>query len=282
MANDSHLALQECSGLYVLGALGREDTAAFELHLANCDICAAEVRSLRETSASLPFSVPIVEPPLSLRERVLAAVGDLPTGETIPFSPRLTSAAAKPASAETSRSASLWVAWLSVAALALLMAGTGIYTLSLRRQLASVATQLADANARLQDSDVQLARARSDAAGVRQSLALLTSPDVLDLRLGGLAPAPQARGRALISRASGLLFAASGLPPLPPARVYQLWFLTTGAPVSAGLIQPDSQGTVTAAFDVPPSAPAPTGFAVSIEPEGGVPAPTGELYLATQ
>lgn len=282
MANDSHLALQECSGLYVLGALGREDTTAFEQHLASCDVCAAEVRSLRETSASLPFSVPIVEPPPGLRDRVLANLGDLPNREPIPFSPRVPSAATKPASAETSRSGSLWVAWLSVAALLLLMAGTGVYTLSLRRELASVELQLADANARLQDSDVQLARARSDAAGVRQSLALLTSPDVRDLRLAGLAPAPQARGRALISRTSGLLFAASNLPPLPPARVYQLWFLTTGAPVSAGLIQPDPQGNVTAAFEVPPSVPAPTGFAVSIEPEGGVPAPTGALYLATQ
>ena len=44
-------------------------------------------------------------------------------------------------------------------------------------------------------------------------------------------------------------------------------------------MKPDENGRVTAAFDVPPGASTPTGLAVSIEPAGGVPAPTGALYL---
>ena len=37
---------------------------------------------------------------------------------------------------------------------------------------------------------------------------------------------------------------------------------------------------MTAAFDTPAGTPEPTGLAVSIEPDGGVPAPTGAIYLA--
>ena len=47
----------------------------------------------------------------------------------------------------------------------------------------------------------------------------------------------------------------------------------------AGLLKPDDTGRATAAFDTPPAIGTPTGLAVSIEPDGGVPAPTGDLYL---
>ena len=83
-----------------------------------------------------------------------------------------------------------------------------------------------------------------------------------------------------MSRARGLLFAANALPPLPAGRIYQLWYLTPAAPVSAGLLQPDAGGQVVTAFQPPANGVVAAGFAVSIEPEGGVTAPTGALYLA--
>jgi anti-sigma-K factor RskA len=283
MTDSTHLTLHECSGLYVLGSLGRDDAAAFEAHLADCDVCTEEVRSLRETSAALPFSVPMVDPPAGLRDRVLAIANRAPGGSVTPLTSRSSSVAADTGATGTSSGRTmLWAGWLSAAAMMLLAVGIGRYAVNVNHQLADVELRLVDAMGRLQDSQTQLASARSDAAGVRASLALLTSPDAIDMRLRGLAPAPQARARALVSRSRGILFAASNLPPLPPARVYQLWFLTAGAPVSAGLVQPDAQGTVTATFDGPASVPEATGFAVSIEPEGGVPSPTGALYLATQ
>jgi hypothetical protein len=46
-------------------------------------------------------------------------------------------------------------------------------------------------------------------------------------------------------------------------------------------LKPDTQGTAAATFDAP-TIPAFAGMAVSLEPDGGVPAPTGAIYLATQ
>ena len=40
-------------GPYALGALDEEERASFEAHLATCDICAAEVRELREVAGLL-------------------------------------------------------------------------------------------------------------------------------------------------------------------------------------------------------------------------------------
>jgi anti-sigma-K factor RskA len=60
-----------------------------------------------------------------------------------------------------------------------------------------------------------------------------------------------------------------------------LWYLTAKTPVSAGLLQPDAAGQIVAAFQSPALDLQPSGFAVSIEPEGGVPQPTGAIYLAS-
>jgi anti-sigma-K factor RskA len=161
-------------------------------------------------------------------------------------------------------------------------AGAGIYAANLKLQLDDVELRLIDAVVKLQASEERVAATAAQVTAVRASLALVTAPDTLDLRLAGQRPSPGASGRAFHSPSRGVLFAANDLPQLPPDRVYQVWLLTRGAPISAGLFRPDAQGNVTTAFDPIPNAPAPVGFAVSIEPDGGVPAPTGAIYLATQ
>ncbi len=50
-------------------------------------------------------------------------------------------------------------------------------------------------------------------------------------------------------------------------------------PISTGLLKPDASGRVDAVFETPVDLPRPTAMAVTIEPEGGVPAPTGDKYL---
>ena len=55
--------------------------------------------------------------------------------------------------------------------------------------------------------------------------------------------------------------------------------MTAQAPISAGLVRPDTTGRVNAVFQTPANIPQPVAMAVTIEPEGGVPAPTGDRYL---
>jgi anti-sigma-K factor RskA len=270
MSETNHDALREMSGLYVLGALAGRDREDFEAHLATCAACAAEVRALGGVTGVLPYAVPQVDPPAALRERILAragaprsASGDAVTGAVVRPRPRFARAG-----------------WLSAAALLLLSVGLGGYAVSLRGRMTGLELRLSEAQARLDRTEQQLAAAvrATEAAVVR--VAVLTAPDLLQVNLAGQAAAPSAAGRAFFSRSRGLLFAATNLPPLPAGRTYQLWYLTSAAPVSAGLLRPEPDGQVAVRFDVTPDAPAPAGLAVSIEPDGGVPAPTGALYLA--
>ena len=59
------------SGAYAVNALDDVERAAFERHLSDCEVCAAEVAGLRETAAKLADAV-AVAPPAALRERILA------------------------------------------------------------------------------------------------------------------------------------------------------------------------------------------------------------------
>ena len=75
-------------------------------------------------------------------------------------------------------------------------------------------------------------------------------------------------------------FTVSNLPPLPGGRVYKVWVVTAvGPPLSAGLVTPDGAGGRSVYFATPADIPPPVALAVTIEPAGGVPAPTGAQYL---
>ncbi len=269
-----HDRFGDATGLYVLGSLSADEQRAFEAHLAGCIECQAEVRSLGGVLAALPYAAADAEPPARLRARVLsAATAAREPSHVVPFESR-----ARSTGSRGPRGSNL-AGWLLAAASLLVAAGAGMYAISLQGRLDRVRGELVDAVGRLEETQQQLQTANAATSTARASLALLTAPDALDLRLSGQPPAPDARGRAIVSRSRGLLFAANNLPALPPGRTYQLWFLTPGAPVSAGLLRPDDQGNVAVRFDIAADAPVPTGMAVSIEPDGGVPAPTGALYL---
>jgi anti-sigma-K factor RskA len=269
MTGMDHDRAREAAGLYALGALPADERALFEAHVSACDECRRDVRAFRDVVNVLPFALPQIDPPQALRSRVLAAAGaDVGRSVVVPLAP------VRPGRPF------VWAAWLSAAAMLVVAIGLGAYTVRLRHRMSGLEVVLREAVARLDRSERQLAAATRDAERAQLRLAVLTAPDMRQVDLAGQPPAPRAAGRAFLSASNGLLFAASQLPPLPAGRTYQVWFLTPGAPISAGLVKPDQSGRVTAAFDVPPGAASPKGLAVSIEPDGGVPAPTGAIYLA--
>ena len=291
-----HDAQREASGLYVVGALGPADRAAFEAHLAACPECKAEVHALREVADALLYAVPQVEPPPGLRDRVLSAVAVPPGAEfgTRPGDPstaqsgrvsgsRPIASPGVPGDWTGQRAAPRFGSrsgWLAMAALLLLTTGLGVYGAWLRQRVGVLEAQLRDTAIRLDRTEQQLAEATRTAEGAQMRISVLTAPDLNRSNLAGQNPAPRAAGRGFWSGSRGLVFAATELPPLPAGRTYQLWYLTANAPVSAGLFSPDAAGTIAMAFDPPPAGRVPTGLAVSLEPEGGVPAPTSAIYLA--
>lgn len=267
-----HQALKESTGLYVVGALPADEREAFERHLRSCDECAAEVRSLRSVADALPYALPQVDPPNALRARVLAAAGQEDQSRVVVADKRQ---AATPINDWQSRSG-----WLSAAALLVVAVGVSGYALTLRQRVGGLELQLQDALARVTRSEQQLATATASAARAEVRLAVITAPDLAQVALAGQPPSPRASGRAFWSRTRGLMFAASNLPPLPSNRIYQFWVVTATSAISSGwTFRPDESGRAAEHFATAPDIPPPVAMAVTIEPEGGVSAPTGDKVL---
>jgi anti-sigma-K factor RskA len=242
----THDELKALAAGYVLGSLDAEDRRAFEAHLAGCAECAAEIASLRPVMAALASTVPQVTPRSELRARV---IGRVPGGAGRPRVP--------------DEDASMFpgvvvLSWLGMAAALVLAVGAGVYAVALQRQVADL-------------------RARFDQA--QSTTAVLAAPDLARIDLQGQPAAPDARARALWSRSRGLVFTAANLPPAPAGKNYQVWVVTAQAPVSAGLLMPDATGGGTQYYMTPPDIAPPLAVAVTLEPAGGVPAPTGDKYL---
>jgi anti-sigma-K factor RskA len=257
---------------YVLGALEPEERRAFESHLAECDRCASEVRSLGRVTAGLAQSVPQVTPRAVLRDRVLA-VG---AGED-----RATAVGPRDARASERPVRSRWgvTDWLAYAACVAVATAAGLYAMNLRTRVESLESRLEVAQMRLAAADRAMVDARRVAFETQSAMAVLAAADLTRVDLQGAPAAPQAAGRALWSRQSGMVFAANNLPPLPAGKIYQVWVVASGPPVSAGLVAPDESGRGVAIFRTPVDVTGPVTVAVTIEPEGGVPAPTGAFYL---
>jgi anti-sigma-K factor RskA len=270
-----HEELHEQAALYVLGALAPQERTAFEAHLTTCVECTAEVRSLAAVPAMLAQTVPQVDPSPALRERVLRSAGAGP-GENVRLMP-----ATSPHRRDIPNSTLMFGPWLAAAASLALTVALGAYAVELRGRVGDLEARLRDAVARADASERQIADARRAATDAESRVAVLAAPDLTRVDLAGQPVAPQASGRGYWSRSRGLMFTASNLPALPAGRTYQLWVLTAQTPpISNGwLVRPDASGRVTAVFDTPVDLPRPTAMAVTIEPAGGVPAPTGDMYL---
>jgi len=79
------------------------------------------------------------------------------------------------------------------------------------------------------------------------------------------------------------LLVLEGIPPPPAARVYQMWLIDPAfqTPVSGGVLQVGPGGSVTLQFTTPVRVESAQRFAISVEPPGGVAAPTGKIIMAS-
>ena len=72
--NEDHRRWSDDLAAYVLDALEPAEAAAMERHLETCKECSAQLRWLRPATDLLPETVPRLQPPPELRERVMAEV----------------------------------------------------------------------------------------------------------------------------------------------------------------------------------------------------------------
>lgn len=195
-------------GAHAANAVTTRERESFEKHLPDCAHCAQETRELQETVALLGAAAAAPVPP-QLRPRLMATVARTRQDPPLRHQPTTRpSADVSGVVMSRARRCSLSAA----ACLAVLSIGLGGYATQLRGDLSD-----------LRQQDKQVAAVR-------------TAPDARTVT----ATTGSATGTVTISKqADQMVFLSDGLPDLPRSRTYQIWFIGSDGPRSAGTFDPD-------------------------------------------
>jgi anti-sigma-K factor RskA len=160
-----------------------------------------------------------------------------------------------------------------------------------RRLLIAAAALLAFISAYLFTQRAKLARERDDLSRERNSLTeelaawrrqvdgILSARTKVIAMVGEEAPLANAK---VIWDTEALHWAIYifDLPAPPSDKDYQLWYVTKNAKISAAVFRTNEQGRTVLKLTLPPDALAGlAATAVTLEPRGGSPQPTGKFYL---
>jgi anti-sigma factor RsiW len=251
--SQAHESIQENIPAYALGALSPEEAAAVRDHLRVCARCAEELRSYSRIPDALNVAVPDAPLPPGFTERLLDRTRPRPARALPPvqLAPRGRPAAAGRRHAVGVLSRLPWA--LAAASLILALA------------LGGRAWQL----------DRELDQRRATVANL---VALLGSPDVTVRE--GEASSSGVRTRVYETRQRDAALVVFDQMPQPPAgKTYQLWLGEGEKVESVTTFRPNQNGNWFRLLKPSGGLEAYESVGVSVEPEGGSPAPTTEWAI---
>lgn len=235
--NDIH----HLTGAYAVDALDEEERTRFEAHLAGCPDCRAEVDSLREAAGLLSSTTELTPPP-GLRDSVLAGISQvrpLPPPGSSELDVRRTARHEAPR-----RERPRWLPLLA-AAVVLGVIGVGV---------AVTEPFSGDETSQVPLSATEQVLRADDAESVEVDLG--------------------EAGRATVTRSASVgkaVIRTEDMAPAPAGKVYELWLQSPeGEMLPAGLMPDEADAEVLLDGDAATA----TAAGITVEPDGGSPAPT--------
>lgn len=297
----THDEVLEALGAEALRALDGGERERVLAHVAGCDACRAELDALREAASLVAHAAP--HRPLAparaadVRSRLLARVAadgvsrasqdDVAIGAApdpvlaaLPVR-RVDVEPARPAPSRSDvipiiaarRGRGAMAGWLAAAASLLLLIAAGVYASGLRRQVEGL-------QARATRLEAERTRLAERVEQGEATVASLSGPAVKVIEMAAARPADPTGRMFWDTRTARWTFFAHNLPATRPGREYQLWLVTADRKISAGTFRPGPRGSavVQAEYELPPESL--QAVAVTEEPAGGQPQPTGAIVLA--
>jgi len=240
-------------GAYALDAVDPDEAAAVRQHLQVCPRCAQEVAEFRETIGLVAAEGG--DAPEQLWSRIAASIDAPGAPPALPLPSLL-----RPQSVPVWRR---WFVALTAAAAAAAVVLVGVQTVRVDH---------------LDHRVGQLSAAAERAAGTDGVGAALSDPSAHRLLLTSTSSVGEVLGELVILPSGGAYMISSAMPALPASSTYQLWSVTAGRPVSVGVLG-RSPGTVAFTAD---NAVTVKQYLVTVEPAGGVTAPTTAPVAQTQ
>lgn len=283
MSLDHNPEHEELLALYALGSLEGEDLERLEAHLrSGCAVCHGQLSERLGEAAALAEAVEEVMPRPGTREELMRRLRFETSGHGYAviggddLRDQVSDDDAEPAASN----GPAW-AW-RLAAMLLLAAGLGVFIWGrsvesgLRNDLTASENRAEALVSQLEEREAEIATLSTRLTATQAALASVASAD--QVQLAGLGTGGGAQGR-LYAGERGLLIVVDGLPAPDAEHVYQLWRIADGQPYPAGLLESSAD---TAFLWTTAAAPTTVDvWAVTLEPEGGVARPTGEIVLSS-
>jgi hypothetical protein len=288
--------------LFALQLLPDAEMQAAAEHLKDCAQCRAEVAEIQGDLVTYAMTADMQAPPERARERLMSQVAkekkpvpvekkvgapvaakvEAPVAAKVqaPVEPVMFARSSRVVEIPEKKSrgvapAMAWIGW-AVAAGAAVAAGLQY------QQRKQVEQNLAAETAQVDDLTAQTAQAKQLEEALTDKSAMQVSLHVpLTARQQ---PKLDPEGHATYVPGKGtLVFVASHLDPLDPAKTYELWLLPAEAgqaPIPAGLFKPDANGNASVVMPELPKGVSAKGFGVTVENDGGSKTPTAPIVLA--
>ena len=267
---------------YVLGLLEPGERAAFEVHLDELtahDGCREALAEAYETTALLGAALPTMQPRAQVWQAIEREIGATPAAGS-----NVRESTTRPAAARPERSGRRreLVAWTLAIAAGILAFVFGMEYRIGQRTLADREHELDLASATDRDKAIcmrELATARVSLREKEAALSLIGSPGTQLVQLAAQGAEPYHASALLNPAEKSAMILTTALTPLQ-GKDYQLWLIRGGEKISAGVLRTDPSGATLARIsDEVLAGGRPDAFAVTIEPQGGMPQPTGPIIL---
>lgn len=271
MANESthNDQFEELCAGYVLHALDEDEREQFEQMLDEAtDQQRRLYRDLWATANQLAFTIELAEPSDLLKDRILAEIRSEKNGQN---------EQTKETGSSDQSSDLNWPALAAAASFALL-----VVSLSLLFYSFNLSSEIENKEQTITQQQTRITQLKNELQRKEEMLAILESREVDMVLMSGLKVNPDGYGKVIWdSEKQQALLQVSNLPPVPKNKDYQLWIIKNNKPVSAGVFTVNDPNDNFFKIEEMAAADeqATSAFAITLEPKGGVPQPTGEMYL---
>lgn len=268
--------IEELIALKSLGLLEEKESKELEDLIENNKVVEKELREFDEITNFLLYSTEEIPAPDNLKQRLFNKIEfiDKPAGlkpQQTPFWEKL-----RP----------LWYglgpAFAAVAIFLYFNNQALNNDLSKLKEKSEVQSQkIASLENELSSKQEMVARLEQNISKKADLVGYLENPNVIVIDLGNLKKEVNSLGRIMWNKnEDSALFYGINLPQTTPDKIYQLWAIIDSKPKSYGIFSVDEEGNGLIKLNYNDSYDSIQQFAVTLEPAGGVPQPTGEMYLA--
>jgi len=257
----NHPISDEDLELLALGVIMGEACMPIRTHVAVCEECSRRLAAARGRVAMLALASPEEAAPAAARVKLLDRI----RAENVAPGER-----AVPGRGGVSAVAPRWWNNIWAPAAAVLAIATILLWITDRR-----------IDDQLHDLQQQVTTYQSQTQRMQELASMLAANDTKTAALAPTAKITKGWGRIKYNSRMGMVCYTGDLPAPPPTKEYQMWIVPEmGSPISAGTFLPASFNDGHMCMAKMPEGVSCKSFAVTVEPMGGMPHPTGPMVLA--